>query len=1090
MALLAKVLETCQDFNDSQVYLLGILRSVADAIGFAHASQVIHRDLKPHNIMVGAFGEVQIMDWGMARLMDSGVMNSGVLDSGALEQEGNYEVESVLPASNAAATAKLNEQAALQTREGEIFGTPTFMSPEQARGDHLKVTFQSDVFALGAILFEVLTGTRLYQHVPSQQILAAAAGNDVQDSLLVLRKASVATELIQLCERCLALEPMDRPADGHEVARALSRYLESVDKRLRQAEIDRSAAEVLVREEKKRRRTFLTMACAVTAVTFLGLCGIAWQWSQANVNLREAKRQNQAREIYFSKSLEAIDRLLTRVGYETLKDVPGMGQLRRELLQDAQVFYQELIALSEQSSRVDLELAKVQRLSGETFLLLGDLPAARHSLEQALATLELLAQTATDSESTLRDDAGSATIEADASAEEIEFELVLSQLRLGDTLYQLSEQGLSAEELRDAIERIENSLARLDATNGRIDGGLELKDRWLLVLAEARSSYADVIFTMSNSDLANEQRKLARTAYEQVLAKGMPNEASLGYSRCLAALGEYERVNRRLDEAKTLEQQAVTIATEVVEQNPDSPSFRSALVKLLQVQNGNLAEDGYFEEAAAGLVQQMAQQERLIADFPNLPNLRSDLVRTYALYGSALDWLGRNDTALGILRDGLVLGEQLRQEFPESAQYIRELSFIRKKLGIAAANCQDKKIAASAVEHARQAYELDKMLVVMFPNNAGDQYEYALSAELLSRQMSLSDYSEEEEDHVLQQAVELMQEAVDTLERLVRDGSENSDHVSKLASLRVNFAYQLFFRSPEQAAEQLELSTAEFEELVRSLPDNPRFPMQLARTHDGMAMLLLSQDRVEECEQLLEEALQALQNAADHFGLNAHLTEFLSVGRNRLAHCKSRLGKHEEVGELYQAALEVREQYYAGDIGNDRLRVKVASAHGNLAWLAAVWLPAEESILQRGLEHAQKAVDCDPDSQKHLLVLGYLYLLLDEIEQASNLLTQVEPSQDHIGLARLAILTLQHVHQKEFDQALITLSAAEALSQERSLVEDLQSRLTFPEAQFLLVNAKQAFSETPATDSAQELTPEKPREIMAKPLVSSTAAPF
>jgi hypothetical protein len=165
------------------------------------------------------------------------------------------------------------------------------------------------------------------------------------------------------------------------------------------------------------------------------------------------------------------------------------------------------------------------------------------------------------------------------------------------------------------------------------------------------------------------------------------------------------------------------------------------------------------------------------------------------------------------------------------------------------------------------------------------------------------------------------------------------------------------------------------------------------------------------------------------------------------------------------------EEEDAADIGNDRLRLKVASAHGNLAWLAAVWLPAEESVLQDGLKHAQKAVDCDPDSQKHLLVLGYLYLLLDEIEQASNLLTQVEPSQDHIGLARLAIHTFQHVRQGNFDQAFTTLTEAEVLSQERSLMEDLQSRLTFPEAQFLLGNAKQACSETHAADSARELTP-------------------
>ena len=126
--------------------LLVLFEDVCQTIAYAHARRVLHRDLKPDNIMIGPFGEVQVADWGMGKVLD---------EESVPEPDGTDRPLSVIE------TERSSEHGHA-TKVGAVFGTPQYMAPEQALGLVGEITTRTDVFALGAILCEILTGRPPY----------------------------------------------------------------------------------------------------------------------------------------------------------------------------------------------------------------------------------------------------------------------------------------------------------------------------------------------------------------------------------------------------------------------------------------------------------------------------------------------------------------------------------------------------------------------------------------------------------------------------------------------------------------------------------------------------------------------------------------------------------------------------------------------------------------------------------------------------------------------------------------------------------------------------------------------------------------
>jgi WD40 repeat protein len=175
----------------ARVGLLGHVLAVADAIAYAHSEGVIHRDLKPSNVLVGDFGETVVVDWGIAKRI------------GEPDEDGGG-----------------GELAIDLTAAGDVLGTPSYMAPEQARGE--PVDERADVYAIGSMLYHALAGSRPYAGTTGEQVLAQVLAGP--PPALATRVPGLAPDLAAIVARAMARAPADRYRNGGELAGDLRRY--------------------------------------------------------------------------------------------------------------------------------------------------------------------------------------------------------------------------------------------------------------------------------------------------------------------------------------------------------------------------------------------------------------------------------------------------------------------------------------------------------------------------------------------------------------------------------------------------------------------------------------------------------------------------------------------------------------------------------------------------------------------------------------------------------------------------------------------------------------------------------------------------
>jgi serine/threonine protein kinase/Flp pilus assembly protein TadD len=315
-----------------------LVETLARAMHSAHQRGIVHRDLKPANILLSSNEIPKITDFGLAKRLE--------------EDRG-------------------------QTQSGAILGTPSYMAPEQALGQIRDVGPLADVYALGAILYELVSGRPPFLGQTILQTLEQV--RTLEPTRLTRLRPRVSVDLETICTTCLAKNPQKRYPSALAMAEDLHRFLSDEPISARPA----GPIERTVKWAKRRPTSAALLLVSLIAVTAI-VGGSLWDDARLRVERDRAEKD-------FRSAVRAVDEMLTEVGEEELASQPGAEEKRRRLLEKALTFYQDFV--NERSSDPALrdKLGLAYQRNGDILRLLGRSNEAKAAYGQAIETLTLAA---------------------------------------------------------------------------------------------------------------------------------------------------------------------------------------------------------------------------------------------------------------------------------------------------------------------------------------------------------------------------------------------------------------------------------------------------------------------------------------------------------------------------------------------------------------------------------------------------------------------------------------------------------------------------------------------------------------------------
>lgn len=376
--------------------LLARFIDVCNAIEYAHSRGVLHRDLKPDNIMLGAYGETLVVDWGLAKPI--GVQEQPV----TLGPASPEETEQDAPGDEVSDSKFSWASGTAPTQMGAAVGTPAYMSPEQASGELDRIGVASDVYSLGATLYCILTGQPPFVYDNIVQVLERVRRGDLTPPRSV--KADVPAALEAICIKAMAHDPADRYPTPRVLADELERWLADEPVEAHRAQWH----ERLARWARRHRRAVEAAAAAlalVTAVSVMAAVVVHSAKQQAEVE-RDATRSaleaetEAKREAHIALAAErearlearrALDNYVSMVTEEESLDGNQVQSLRKRLLNDALAYYEKLLDENGDETQVRHDLASAILRVGRIHHVSGSREEAINAFQQALEAFSELA---------------------------------------------------------------------------------------------------------------------------------------------------------------------------------------------------------------------------------------------------------------------------------------------------------------------------------------------------------------------------------------------------------------------------------------------------------------------------------------------------------------------------------------------------------------------------------------------------------------------------------------------------------------------------------------------------------------------------
>jgi serine/threonine-protein kinase len=872
--------------------LLRRFTDVCNAIEYAHSRGILHRDIKPGNIIVGKHGETLVVDWGLAKA-------TGHAEPGAGER-------TLLPSSASGSS---------ETLPGSALGTPAYMSPEQASGDLDRLGPRSDVYSLGATLYCLLTGKPPQEGDDIGEMLRRVQhGNFAKPRQLV---PSIDRPLEAICLKAMALTPQDRYASPRFLADDVERWMADEPVAEYREPITRRA-----RRWAKRNRTAVTAATVALVAGVMGLSAVLAVQTQAKADIARAldretranaelARSKAAVQARYDLAVEAIKAFHTGVSEDFLLKQNQFRELRDRLLRSAEVFYAKLSSLLGKET----DAASRQALLASNFEL-AELTSKVGSKEDAL-------------------NAHRAVL---AGREELAAEPGAQAGATVDVVRSLT----AVAGLLGATGRTGEALAMYRRSESLLVGPAGTDATARAALAACRMRLGSLLSRTGHPALALAAYKQARVDQEELAAApGAAAEARRDLADTVNQTGRLLKDTGQPAEAEAEVRRAMAIRAKLATDNPADSECRSSLAASHNNLGIMLSETGKPSEAEAEYRRALEIWQKLAADNPAVAEFCASLANIHNNLGVLLKETGKPSEAEAEYRRALEIRQKLAADNPAVTDFCNRLAMSHNNLGLL---LREMGNPSGAEAEFRRALEIQEKLATNNPVVTEFRSSLANSHTSLGNLLGAMGQPAE--------ALAELRAAHAILQKLAFDSPAITESQSRLAQSHLDLGSALY-NSGQQWEAELRKSVAICEKLVADHPAVTDLSSRLAFSHTILGWLLRNIGKPSVAEAEHRKALVILQKLAAENPKDRDYRYEAAYADMGLCAVLLRLDRAPEARDHAERAVAASEALVKEDPDNTGYRSRLAESYyvnGGLARRAMGDLAGAAADLRRALK--------------------------------------------------------------------------------------------------------------------------------------------